>query len=927
MPAVTPQIGVNLESVVDWSTAWNFTDAFKNSRPWISHAYNTATGQSSWEGGGVVHVDAKGWPTQLNQTTNSQNQVIQQQLGTLMFRDIGTNYPAGTYRAEWKGTGDVSFGFAARVTQQGTLADGTRYALLNVTPDPAGIYLKIASMGAADPIRDIHVWMPDASGQTFPGQVWKPGATFSPFHPRLLERLAPFETIRFMDWQETNGSDTVTWADKRPYDYATQQSGDYRNGVAPEYMVELCNELDANAWICMPHQADDTYVRNLATYFRDNLEPGRKVFIEWSNEVWNGGYGFEAFPWVTARLSLPENAYLNGDRWAFVARETKRDFDIWSEVFAGQTSRMVRVVAGQQANSWIAGQILANMGGHFDAVSASAYIHLDDAARAKFSTTTTSDQVIDTLLQAIPTAVGWLKDHKALATQYSTSLGRPIGFVAYEGGPHLDGRGASYQPAFFAAATNPRMREVYAQLLQGSQSAGLDEFLQFSLTGGYHDSSFGSFGALQYMEQPASAAPKYQALLDAASGTLYQPAVSTVSIASVSANASETGPTAATFRLVRTGNVSSSITIPLELGGKAVATDYTGVPQSVTFAVGESVKNLSLVPLDDALVEGAEQAVISLAVGTGFVLDPAKQSITVTIQDNDTQAGTGLLGQYFDLANLAKPTLTRNDRSINFAWGAASPATGIQADRFSVRWTGWIQAVETGTYYFRTYSDDGVRLAINGATVIDNFTTHLATYNNSAGIYLRAGQRVPIRLDYFDNSGTAQIRLEWRRPSQSYFIGVPSSQLATQNSTAYLGQGLLGQYFDMATQSVANVTRLDTVMAFNWTGNAPAPSMSRGPFVARWTGYIQGMEAGGYQFRVTANDGYRLWINGVLALNRPDNRVASSSNTPTITIPAGQRVQVKLEFYGYTNRSQVALNWRRPGALSFSTIPTSQMFT
>lgn len=927
MPAVTPQIGVNLESVVDWSTAWNFTDAFKNSRPWISHAFNTGTGQTSWEGGGTVHVDAKGWPTKLNQTTNSQNQVIQQQLGTLMFRDIGTNYPSGTYRAEWKGTGDVSFGFAARVTQQGTMADGTRYALLNVTPDPSGIYLKIASMSTADPIRDIHVWMPDVNGQSFSGQIWKPGDTFSPFHPKLLERLAPFETIRFMDWQETNGSDILSWADRRSYDYATQQSGDFRNGVAPEFMVELCNELDANAWICMPHQADDSYVRNLATYFRDNLEPGRKVYIEWSNEVWNAGYGFETFPWVTEKLALPENAYLNGDRWAFVARETKRDFDIWSEVFAGQTDRMVRVVAGQQANSWIAGQILANMGGHFDAVSASAYIHLDDAARAKFSATTTSDQVIDALLQATPTAVGWLKDHKSLATQYSSSLGRPISLVAYEGGPHLDGRGASYQSAFFAAATNPRMRDVYSQLLQGCQSAGLNEFLQYSFTGGYHDSSFGSFGALQYMDQPASVAPKYQALIDAASGTLYQPPPATIAIELVSAAASETGPTAATFRLTRTGTSTSVLTVPLVLSGKAVAADYTGVPQSVTFAAGETVKNLSLLPVDDSLVEGAEQAVITIGTGTGYVLDSAKQSITVTIQDNDTQAGTGLLGQYFDLANLTKPTLTRTDRSINFVWGKASPAAGIQADRFSVRWTGWIQAVETGTYYFRTYSDDGVRLAVNGVTVINNFTTHLATYNASAGIYLKAGQRVPIRLDYFDNSGSAQIRLEWRRPNQSYFILVPSSQLATQNSSAYLGQGLVGQYFDMATQSVANVTRLDTTMSFNWTGTAPATSMANGPFVARWTGYIQGIEAGGYQFRVTANDGYRLWINGVLTLDRPDNRALSSSTTSTITIPAGQRAQVKLEFYGYTNRSQITLDWRRPGTLSFSTIPSSQLFT
>jgi hypothetical protein len=102
-----------------------------------------------------------------------------------------------------------------------------------------------------------------------------------------------------MDWADTNLSNITTWNDRRPYDHATQQSGDFKNGVAPEYLIELCNELDSDAWLNMPHGADDTYVRNLATLVRDTLEPGRKVYVEWSNETWNGGYGFESSAWLT----------------------------------------------------------------------------------------------------------------------------------------------------------------------------------------------------------------------------------------------------------------------------------------------------------------------------------------------------------------------------------------------------------------------------------------------------------------------------------------------------------------------------------------------------------------------------------------------------------------------------------------------------
>jgi hypothetical protein len=69
-------------------------------------------------------------------------------------------------------------------------------------------------------------------------------------------------------------------------------------------------------------------------------------------------------------LNKPENAYLLGDRWALIARETKRDFDIWSDVFANQQDQ-ARSRRGRTApaNGWIAEQILSHMGGRFDAVT------------------------------------------------------------------------------------------------------------------------------------------------------------------------------------------------------------------------------------------------------------------------------------------------------------------------------------------------------------------------------------------------------------------------------------------------------------------------------------------------------------------------------------------------------------------------------
>ena len=162
--ASTPMaIGMNLDNVRDYMPNWMFTDVFQQSRPWISHEFNTVTGQTNFNGSALsVSVDeGSGWPARLNTRINESGQLLQQRLGTLMFNSLSGNYQGGEYRVEWDGTGDLSFGFDARETARGTTPDGHHFALLNVVPGNNGIYLRINSMSEADPIRDVRVWMPD----------------------------------------------------------------------------------------------------------------------------------------------------------------------------------------------------------------------------------------------------------------------------------------------------------------------------------------------------------------------------------------------------------------------------------------------------------------------------------------------------------------------------------------------------------------------------------------------------------------------------------------------------------------------------------------------------------------------------------------------------------------------------------------------
>src|SRR5262249_37962148 len=128
---------------------------------------------------------------------------------------------------------------------------------------------------------------------------------------------------------------------------------------------------------------------------------------------------------------------------------------------------------------------------------------------------------------------------------------------------------------------------------------------------------------------------------------------------------------------------------------------------------------------------------------------------SATTQTVSTGTGTGLAATYFDNMDFTGTTVSRTDPTVNFNWGSGSPSPSIGPDTFSARWTGQVQAVESGSYRFRTNSDDGVRLWVNGQLIINNWTNHAPTTNTSAAVTLTAGQKYDIKLEYYENMGGA----------------------------------------------------------------------------------------------------------------------------------------------------------------------------
>lgn len=134
----------------------------------------------------------------------------------------------------------------------------------------------------------------------------------------------------------------------------------------------------------------------------------------------------------------------------------------------------------------------------------------------------------------------------------------------------------------------------------------------------------------------------------------------------------------------------------------------------------------------------------------------------------------GLTAQYFDQLAFAGTPLTRIDATLDFDWETGSPAPSIAPDTFSARWTGEVRADFAENYTFSTFSDDGVRVLIDGVPIIDHFTNHSPVLD-TGDMALSVGWHA-IVVEYYEDGGGAELRLSWSSPSLPEEV-VPESHL------------------------------------------------------------------------------------------------------------------------------------------------------
>jgi hypothetical protein len=541
-------LGINLSGVTYWSSEQPFLNIFKTTgvsegtpAGWITHS------SAQWDTGeeAYLQLDSNGYPTTLTASSSDPNSPQKfTSVGVLILRGLpnanggsGLPYQPGQYVVLYDGAGTLSFGFDASLVSASPGRD-----VINVATPTTGGGIRI-DITSTDPshdgnyIRNIRVVKAEDE------QLLDSGAIFD---PTFLSKMQNFHVLRFMQWSQIDGAGGAAgaWANRS---HVTDGGWGSTIGVPLEVDVDLANAVGADAWLNVPHTADDNYITQMATLIHNTLNSSLKVYIEFSNEVWNPTYAQYAYAAQQGAALWPgANASTSVYNRDWFGMRTAQMCDIWKQVWGADSSRVICVLGAQAANTWTATESLncplwtgagnAPCSQHnINAVAIAPYFGFN----APLMWTTAADgglsdlfgeltqgglfsgnaqaagalASVDSQGGALAQVAGWEAAYKAALAPYK------LPFIAYEGGDSLVGfptysDGSAVVNMYEAANLDPRMASVYTKALDDWKAHGGETYVVFEDISKY--SQYGEWGTLEsFMDATTpltSAPPKWQAV-------------------------------------------------------------------------------------------------------------------------------------------------------------------------------------------------------------------------------------------------------------------------------------------------------------------------------------------------------------------------------------------------------------------------------
>lgn len=471
-------VGMNLAAVSYYSTEFPFIDRMKSAGSWVATGFDSS----------LIPLDKYGYPTGVPAGSGG--------VYTMIGMDpvsAGTN---NTYVLTYEGKATFTL-LGAKI-----LSNEAGKITFQYTSDNNMMLLAVDNLDSKAPLGNMHIVRSDQQALFAAGEI---------FNPAFIEKISAFDTLRYMDWMNTNDLTLKSWSDRSTMATMSWQ-GTASNNVPIEVMVALANKTKTNMWLNVPTKADDDYVRQMMTYVHDHLDPSLSVNLEYSNEMWNWGFQQATYGHVEAAKLWGKDA--NGDGvinpldpaeqlgsgWVeYYGYRSAQVANIATQVFGADAGRLHNVLATQTAYTGLESFIfdgvarakLGSVASLFDEYAITTYFGSNlrgnsEADRATVLSWARSGEA------GVAAAFAALRDGTGIASEsslaamskiyaYQAAVATKYGLdlVAYEGGSDF---GTTYFPsesdraevmAFFKKLqADPRMGDLYQQMVDDFAAVG-----------------------------------------------------------------------------------------------------------------------------------------------------------------------------------------------------------------------------------------------------------------------------------------------------------------------------------------------------------------------------------------------------------------------------------------------------------------------
>jgi hypothetical protein len=351
-------VGYNLDLPGDWTGLPPFIDLMKNARVWSGAC---PASEHDCDGTSHLDLDEHGWVRSLRFKDHPEKSYAY--VETVVLTRKGQPGFAGDLVIDYQGTGQIELQ-GGQITNNDPI-----HRRIFFRASPGSVFLRLTASdphGTGDYLRNIRVYRADQE------QALRRGERFN---PEMLAYLAPFGSLRFMDWMESNqyglcsggpkqGEDCYAekndcgsgrcvmagvWSERPRADQVSLLSrsqfldparpglGVRVGGYPVETMVDLANTVGADPHFNMPAAYEDDYVRRFAGYVKDHLAHKLRATVEYSNETWNWGFPQANYANAKGRALWPQE----GSAWVQYAGSRMQHLcRLWKEVFGDEKGRV-----------------------------------------------------------------------------------------------------------------------------------------------------------------------------------------------------------------------------------------------------------------------------------------------------------------------------------------------------------------------------------------------------------------------------------------------------------------------------------------------------------------------------------------------------------------------------------------------------------